>query len=105
MGRLLGWQDKLTRKGASVRFVFVSLDDDRRQLQDFLDAQLPEGLRSSLWLPEGASRTSFLAGLRMKSAPELPEQALVDPTGRLRCFVEGAVDDGDYEEIAGLVAR
>jgi len=105
MGRLLGWQDKLTKAGASVRFVFVSLDDDRRQLQDFLEAQPPEGLRRSLWLPEGTSRTSFLASLRMKSAPELPEQALVDPTGRVRCFVEGAVDDGDYEEIAGLIAR
>jgi hypothetical protein len=41
----------------------------------------------------------------MQSAPELPEQALVDPTGRVRCFVEGAVDDGDYAEISALVGR
>ena len=40
----------------------------------------------------------------MKSAPELPQQVLVDPQGKVRCFVEGAVDDGDYAEIAALVA-
>jgi thiol-disulfide isomerase/thioredoxin len=105
MPRLEAWQDKLAKAGTPVRFVFVSLDDDQRQLQDFLEHQPEDGVRSSLWLPEGPNRTSVMAGLRMKSAPELPAQALVDPTGRVRCFVQGAVEDGDYAEIADLVAR
>jgi thiol-disulfide isomerase/thioredoxin len=105
MPRLIAWQDKLTKAGAPVRFLFVSLDDDERQLQDFLERQPQDGVRSSLWLPEGSNRTNVLASLRMKSGPELPEQALVDPTGRVRCFVEGAVDDGDYAEIADLVTH
>jgi hypothetical protein len=41
----------------------------------------------------------------MNAAPELPEQALIAPDGRVRCFIEGAVDDSDYAEIAALVAR
>jgi thiol-disulfide isomerase/thioredoxin len=105
MPRLVAWQDKLTKAGTPVRFIFVSLDDDQRQLQEFLVAQPPEGVRSSLWLAEGPNRTSVLAGLHMKSTPDLPEQALIDPTGRVRCFVQGAVDDGDYAEIAEIVAR
>jgi len=105
MPRLLGWQNKLNKAGTPLRFVFISLDDDQRQLQDFLDHQPQEGVRSALWLPEGPSRTSVLSGLRMKTSPELPEQALVDPTGRVRCFVEGAVDDGDFAEIADLVGH
>jgi thiol-disulfide isomerase/thioredoxin len=105
MPRLLSWQDKLGKAGTPLRLLFVSLDDDARQLRDFLEHQPAEGVRSSLWLPEGASRTGFLGGLRMKSAPELPEQVLLDPSGRVRCFMEGAVDDGDYAEIAELVAR
>jgi thiol-disulfide isomerase/thioredoxin len=105
MPRLMGWQDKLTKAGAPVRFVFVSLDDDPRQLQDFLERQPQDGVRSALWLPEGASRTTLLTSLRMTSSPELPEQALVDPSGRVRCFVQGAVDDGDYAEIAEIVGR
>jgi thiol-disulfide isomerase/thioredoxin len=104
MPRLLGWQTKLGKAGTPIRMVFLSLDDDSRQLRDFLEHQPPEGVRASLWLPEGANRTGFLGGLRMKSAPELPEQALIDPNGRVRCFVEGAVDDGDYPEIAELVS-
>src|SRR5580658_6957698 len=39
MPRLVAWQDRLTKAGAPVRVVFVSLDDDRRQLQDFLEHQ------------------------------------------------------------------
>jgi thiol-disulfide isomerase/thioredoxin len=105
MPRLVAWQDRLARAGASVRFLFVSLDDDRRQLQDFLDHQPADGLRSSLWLPEGSSRSSVQTALRMGSSPELPEQVLVDPVGRVRCFVQGAVDDGDYAEILDLVTR
>jgi thiol-disulfide isomerase/thioredoxin len=105
MGRLLGWQDKLAKAGTPVRFAFVSLDDDQRQLEGFLEAQPESGLKSSLWLPDGPARVSWLAALRMKSTPELPEQALIDPAGRVRCFVEGAVEDGDYAEIAGIVGR
>ncbi len=105
MPRLFAWQDRLAKAGAPVRFAFISLDDDERQLQDFLQRQPQEGLRSTLWLPDGAKRSTLLTGLRMKSAPELPEQVLVDPTGHVRCFVEGAVEDGDYAEIAGIVGR
>jgi thiol-disulfide isomerase/thioredoxin len=103
--RLFAWQDKLAKAGTPLRLVFISLDDDKRQLEQFLEQQPQGGLRSSLWLPDGPSRTTWLGPLRMQSAPELPEQALVDPTGRVRCFVEGAVDDGDYAEISALVGR
>lgn len=105
MPRLFAWQDRLAKAGAPVRFAFVSLDDDERQLQDLLQRQPPDGLRSTLWLPDGTKRTTLLAGLRMKSAPELPEQVLIDPSGHVRCFVEGAVEDGDYAEIAGIVGQ
>ncbi len=101
--RLLGWRDRLANAKTPIFLVFVSLDDDERQLDAFLEQQPPEGLRSSLWLPDGRGRTSWMASLRMKSAPELPEHALVDPSGRVRCFIEGAVEDGDYAEIAALV--
>jgi thiol-disulfide isomerase/thioredoxin len=105
MPRLASFQDRLAKAGTPVRFVYISLDDDQRQLQDFLERQPQDGVKSSLWLPEGGSRTSMLTGLRMKASPELPEQALVDPNGRVRCFVEGAVDEGDYAEIADLVGH
>jgi thiol-disulfide isomerase/thioredoxin len=104
MPRLLAWQDRLARAGTPVHVAFVSLDDDSRQLEQFL-AQQSAGVRSSYWLPDGPARAAWLSGLRMKSAPELPEHALVDPAGHVRCFIEGAVEDADYAEIAAIVAR
>jgi thiol-disulfide isomerase/thioredoxin len=105
MPRLLAWQDRLASAGTPVHVAFVSLDDDSRQLQQFLAQQPPAGVRSSYWLEDGPARAAWLSVLKMKSAPELPEHALVDPTGHVRCFIEGAVEDGDYAEIAALVAR
>jgi thiol-disulfide isomerase/thioredoxin len=105
MPRLIGWRDRLAKSGAAIRLVFVSLDDDERQLDRFLEAQPRDGVRSTLWLPEGSARASWLKSLKMKSGPELPEHVLVDPTRRVRCFIEGAVEDGDYPEISALVAQ
>ncbi len=103
--RLVAWQDRLARAGTPVHFAFVSLDDDSRQLEQFLAQQPTDGVRSSYWLGDGPARTAWLSSLKMKSAPELPEHALIDPAGHVRCFIEGAVEDTDYAEIAALVAR
>jgi thiol-disulfide isomerase/thioredoxin len=100
--RLLGWRDRLASANSPISLVFVSLDDDERQLDSFLAQQPQGGLRSTLWLPDGHARTEWMKSLRMKD-PELPEHALVDPDGRVRCFIEGAVEDADYAEIAALV--
>jgi thiol-disulfide isomerase/thioredoxin len=102
MPRLRAWETKLNAGGAKVQIAFVSLDDDIRQIQDFLGAQPAGGVKSTFWLPEGATRTGWLTGLKMKS-PQLPEHALIDASGKVRCFIDGAVDDTDYAEVAALV--
>jgi len=100
--RLLGWRDRLAGAKSPISLVFVSLDDDQRQLDSFLAEQPQGGLRSTLWLPDGHARTGWIKSLRMTN-PELPQHALVDPDGHVRCFIEGAVEDADYAEIAALV--
>jgi thiol-disulfide isomerase/thioredoxin len=100
--RLIGWRDRLASAKSPMSLVFVSLDDDGRQLNSFLAEQPQGGLRSTLWLPDGRARREWMKNLRMTS-PELPEHALVDPDGHVRCFIEGAVEDADYAEIAALV--
>jgi thiol-disulfide isomerase/thioredoxin len=105
MPRLMAWQERFAKAGAPVRFLFVSLDDDERQVEDFLTKQPETGVRSSLWLPDGPNRASLFTALHMKDPPELPEQVLIDPNGRVRCFAEGAVDDSDYAAVAAIVAH
>jgi hypothetical protein len=103
MPRLIAWQDKLRKAGVLLDLAFVSLDDDERQLERFLEGQPQAGVRASYWLPEGGTRTGFLASLNLKDTPELPLQALVSPNGQLACTVQGAIEDRDYDAIATFV--
>lgn len=97
--RLLGFRDKLAAAGVAVDLAFVSLDDDERQLQRFLEGQPATGVRSTNWLPEGATRTGWLTALGLREPPDLPVQVLVAPSGQVACVVQGAIEDADYEPL------
>jgi thiol-disulfide isomerase/thioredoxin len=104
MPRLSGFVSRLARAGHAVQLSFISLDDDERQLDDFLAAQPDGGVRGTYWLREGKERDDWLGGVGVTSDVALPVQLLVDPRGKLRCVVNGAVEDGDYQEILGVVS-
>lgn len=103
MPRLLGWQQKLRAAGVMIDLVFISLDDDQRQLNRFLEEQPGNGVRASYWLPEGAGRTAWLTSLGMKDTPDLPVHAVVAPSGQVSCTIQGAVEDTDYPAIAAMM--
>jgi len=102
--RLLGFEQKLHAAGAPFRLSFVSLDDDERQLHDFLDGQPSSGLHASYWLKEGNEREDWLKSAGQNPDAPLPFHLLVDPKGKIRCVIQGAVEDGDYAEISGIVS-
>ncbi|MEN9578940.1 MAG: hypothetical protein RJA70_1949 [Pseudomonadota bacterium] len=101
--RLLGWQKKLRDAGVPFDVEFLSMDDDSRQLQSFLKSQPADGLRSTYWLKEGAPRTDWLTSLGLDPDPELPGHLLIDTTGQVRCFVQGAVEDEDFPSLHSLL--
>ena len=104
MPRLVGFQRKLSDAGVLIDLVFVSLDDDERQLERFLSAQPKSGgVRASYWLPEGDLRTSWLGALGVQNKAELPVQALVAPSGQVSCVIQGAIEDRDYPALAALM--
>jgi thiol-disulfide isomerase/thioredoxin len=103
MPRLLAWREKLRQSGVLLDLAFVSVDDDERQLGRFLETQPATGVRASYWLPEGTTRTSWLAALGVKESPELPVQALVSPSGQVACVVQGAVEERDYPALASFL--
>jgi thiol-disulfide isomerase/thioredoxin len=102
--RLLGFQKKLDAAGSAFRLSFVSLDDDERQLSDFLDTQPSTGLRASYWLKEGNEREDWLKSAGQSPDAPLPFHILVDPKGKIRCAIQGAIEDTDYAEISAIVA-
>ncbi len=102
MPRLLKWQ---TRLATSLAVQFVSLDDDERQLLRFLESQPATGVRATFWLPDGSGREAWLGSMRLKTSPQLPVQVLVNPQGRVHCIIEGAVEDGDFAQVASIVGQ
>jgi thiol-disulfide isomerase/thioredoxin len=101
--RLKSWQKKLTDGGKSFRLHFVSLDDDERQLQKFLDEQPTGGMRATYWLEEGKQREDWLGAVGVSTDPELPVHLLIDARGKVRCRVQGAVEDADYPDLVALL--
>jgi thiol-disulfide isomerase/thioredoxin len=101
--RIESFAARLAKDGIDVQLVHVSLDDDLRQLQAFF-ATTPT-MKSSLWLSDGPAREGFLASLKMKPAPTLPEHALVAQDGSVKCFVEGAFVDSDYAELTSVLRK
>ncbi len=101
--RLMSFQEKLRAKGKSFKVMFVSLDDDERQLVNFLNSQPKQGLRSTYWLHEGKEREDWLLGAGVDPDPDLPQHLLVDSKGKVRCRVKGAVEDADFDGLAALL--
>ncbi len=98
--RLKAWEKEL---GGKLQVSFFSLDDDKRQLDEFLASQPPEGLRSSFWLKEGNDRDKWLLESGVGTDPDLPVHVLVDPKGDVRCVVRGAIEDADLPSVRSIV--
>jgi thiol-disulfide isomerase/thioredoxin len=97
--RIRDFAKRLEHDGVPIDVTFVSIDDDLRQLSAFFAQQPEAGLKSSYWLKDGPMRATWMASLKLKSDPPLPEHAIFDAKSKLRCFVAGAVEDGDYAQI------
>jgi thiol-disulfide isomerase/thioredoxin len=101
--RLLAWEKQLTQASSAFRVAFITLDDDQRQLDQYLATQAATGLRATYWLREGEEREKWLKEAGMDHDPELPVHLLVDDRGLIRCIIQGAVEDADYPRVAELV--
>ncbi len=97
--RIQRFAKKLEADGVPIEVAYLSIDDDLRQLTAFFGQQPEGGVKSSYWLKDGPLRTGWLASLKMKSDPPLPEHAIFDGKGKLRCFVSGAIEESDYPQL------
>lgn len=102
--RLLRWERQLASEGTRVRVAFMSVDDDERQLSEYLASSGASGLASTLWLREGKERETWLSSMGLEADPQLPLHLLVSPDGEVKCVIQGAVEDEDYVAVKAVVS-
>ena len=100
--RLRSWEAKLN---GQFSLGFVSLDDDRRMVQKFVDEQPANGMKATWWLADGKPRSSWMEAVRVPESATLPVHILVDPQGAIRCVINGAIEDADFAQVQALVAK
>lgn len=90
--------------GRRVQMLFLSIDDDPRQLERFLATEAGTNVRARVVrLPEGDVRARLYTALGLTDPPTLPVQILLDPAGRVRCLRNGAVSERALALAADLV--
>lgn len=103
MPMLRSWQEKTAGERVPLKVLFVSIDDDARQLDTFLGTQPENGTRSTYWLRDGKERAAWLKEVGYANDPELPAHVLVDPEGKIRCRQQGAVEESDFGEVLRIL--
>jgi thiol-disulfide isomerase/thioredoxin len=97
MPAISAWADRVRGDGGALRVLFLSLDDDERQLRRYMDADGRAIAGDFLWVSDEGARARFFAALGVPNPPTLPLQAVLDPQGRLRCVRVGSVATADLD--------
>ena len=98
MPLLSDWAIRLRARGAGIKTMFLSVDDDERQLQKYMSTQ-GQGVQGDfLWVHDEAARARFYQQLGIKNPPVLPVQVILDPAGRLRCVRVGSISQKELDE-------
>lgn len=95
---LLSLERRMKEAGLDFRVEFISLDDDERQLAQFL-TESRAGLKKTFWLKEGSERETWLRAAMLPTEPRLPVQLLVDRGGNVFCRIDGSIEQGDMPAI------
>jgi len=97
MPRIASWATGVRARGGALRVLFVSLDDDERQLRRYMDGDGRDVAGDFAWWADEGARARVFAALGVENPPTLPLQAILDPDGRLRCVRVGSVGPEDLE--------
>lgn len=100
MPLLSAWAARLRERGTPLRVLFLSVDDDERQLNRYMDDQGRALSDEFRWVPDESARSRFYRALDIADPPTLPVQVLLDPQGRLRCLRVGSITTRDLDETA-----
>lgn len=97
---LAAWARQQRESGHPIHVLFLSVDDDERELQRFMkgEGQSVEG--EFRWIADENVRSAWYAKLGLEDPPTLPVQLVLDTNDRLRCLRVGSISRPDLDEAA-----
>lgn len=95
---LSAWATRLRGQGKGMKVLFLSVDDDERQLNRFMSAQGAALAGDFLWVEDEAARTRFYQSIGVSNPPTLPVQVLLDPSGKVRCVRVGSIGSRELDQ-------
>jgi len=101
MPLLSSWAASVRKRGGALKVLFLSVDDDERQLSRFMKSAGKAIDGDFRWVRDEAARVGFYRALGTVDSPTLPIHALFDPKGRLRCVRIGSVDSASLSRFLG----
>jgi len=97
---LSSWATRLRGQGRGVKVLFLSVDDDERQLNRFMSAQGGALAGDFLWVEDEGERARFYQSISVSNPPTLPVQVLLDPAGKVRCVRVGSIGSRELDQAA-----
>jgi thiol-disulfide isomerase/thioredoxin len=104
MPHLASWAAEQRSAGHPVELVFLSLDDDQRQLDAYMKGAGAKLDGTFLWANDEPARLPLLAALGVEDPPTLPLHALLDPSGKLRCVRVGEIELEQLAEASRIIS-
>lgn len=97
------WQQQLAKFGPSFDLWFVSVDQDKAELERFLTEHPDLASEYTLRLTSAEAMEPWLKTLSVNSMASVPIHIIVAPGGGVRCVRTGSLSDGDFSIVKNLV--
>jgi thiol-disulfide isomerase/thioredoxin len=97
------WQQQLAKFGQSFDLWFVSVDQDKAELEHYLTEHPDLASRYTLRLTNAQAMEPWLKTFNLDSMASVPIQIIVAPGGGVRCVRTGALNDGDFSIVKNLI--
>lgn len=99
------WVGRMREAGSSIELTFLSVDENREEMQTFAEANAATDLALRMRdAGDDAALEAWLGSLGLDSSAAIPIQAFVGPKGDLRCVRTGGLSYYHYDTVAALVA-
>ena len=103
MPMLVVWQEQLGKLEKDLDLWFVSVDQDKAELDKFLAANPDTAPGRSVRLTSAEALHPWLAKYGISAEASVPIHLIAEPGGAVRCVRTGSLGDGDFAIVKNLV--